>query len=576
MMLGYFIRKIKKEKLRIPKEFSFYFNDKMILVSNPEKGCLALEVADNVLSKEKHIYQTTIKDDVLVLPSWLRVISGIYSDEVILAGLIGKLEIWDKAVWKEMIKSERDLKAFKFSKFWDRANEIFRSLRSEGQERSNEDSFQKELKEAYLNNGFYRYFYYNPNFNSKIVSWSIIKAYFEEWQDKILSIEELDKKVLEKNITELYKFSGYERPMFIWCPSPLSMALTFILSKLLELEAPDSTFLLWTQLINDLSLPPFNLKDKVRKKFLDALLKNLAKVRKRKEVGELIKHDLIPYEKVGYILDFTPFSLSIEDIDEDHQVKKKFFEIFFIKSPYSLPHFKLNVNSDSLQNEYDKVLVGRPYGIAICYHYAHDVNSALKVGFEIDYNVAFLKYLLSNDIFPLDIKIRVKMFLSIAEAGVPFIPCEHVCFICERPTFLEIHLFKFSEQYPQAKIWLTASFKDGFITKQEIPAYELVRLQHLYAKFCNFASALSYLKRRKTDTVFEFFSEVIDTYGDYVLLAKDLHIAKDRRMRIQALKMKCPSTGKIYYELVPPNVRTCKEALSWRVGGLEWNPEEHT
>jgi DNA-binding transcriptional regulator/RsmH inhibitor MraZ len=114
MMLGYFPGKIRKGKLKIPKKFRFYFENRAVLITNPDEGCLALEVAGNTSSKEKPIYRTTIIKGTLELPSWLRVISGVYSDEVIVMGLIDKLEIWDKAIWKQMIKSQEDYEAFRF------------------------------------------------------------------------------------------------------------------------------------------------------------------------------------------------------------------------------------------------------------------------------------------------------------------------------------------------------------------------------------------------------------------------------------------------------------------------------
>ena len=576
MMLGYFPGKIRKGKLKIPKKFRSYFENRAVLITNPDEGCLSLEVADNASSKEKPIYRTTITKGTLELPSWLRLISGVYSDEVIVMGLIGNLEIWDKTIWKQMVRSQEDYEAFRFSRSWDRANEILRSIYAEQQQMPESDPLQRELKEAYLDDNLYRYFYFSRNFNGNISSWSIIKAFFKKWQYKILASEELDKKLLEKKIVELYKLSGYDSPLFVWCPSPLSLALTFIISKLIELEEPTSTFLLWSQIIDALSLPPFSLKDKARKKFLDTLIENLAKVRKRERAGEIIKHDLMPYEEIGYILDYTPFLLSTEDISNDHEVKKKFRKIFFSSSPYCLPKFELNIHSERLQEEYDKVLVGRPCGIAVCYHRISHIGSALKVGFQITSTIAFLEYLVLNDVFPSGLQIRAKLFLSIAENGVPFIPCSNVCFICEKPVFLETYPVKVSGYYPETKIWLTARFKDGFTLRQDITSSEFFALQSLYAKFCNIASALSYLKERKTEKVFKSFSEVVDTFGDYELLVKEFHVQKNRMMRIQALKMKCPSTGEIHYELVPPYVRTCKEALSWRVGGLEWNPEEHT
>ena len=42
------------------------------------------------------------------------------------------------------------------------------------------------------------------------------------------------------------------------------------------------------------------------------------------------------------------------------------------------------------------------------------------------------------------------------------------------------------------------------------------------------------------------------------------------------LKMKNPSIGVWHVEGVPPDIKTCREALSWRVGGIEWNPEQLT
>jgi len=42
------------------------------------------------------------------------------------------------------------------------------------------------------------------------------------------------------------------------------------------------------------------------------------------------------------------------------------------------------------------------------------------------------------------------------------------------------------------------------------------------------------------------------------------------------LKMTNPSTGAIHVEGVPPEIATCREALSWRVEGTDWNPEQLT
>lgn len=67
--------------------------------------------------------------------------------------------------------------------------------------------------------------------------------------------------------------------------------------------------------------------------------------------------------------------------------------------------------------------------------------------------------------------------------------------------------------------------------------------------------------------------KVIDVWEDYELLRLDI---PNMHPKPVYLKMKNPSTGTFHVEGVPPNIRTCRDALSWRVGGLKWNPEQLT
>lgn len=69
---------------------------------------------------------------------------------------------------------------------------------------------------------------------------------------------------------------------------------------------------------------------------------------------------------------------------------------------------------------------------------------------------------------------------------------------------------------------------------------------------------------------------IIDEWNDYSLLEFIIpHIdLYDRPLKAIFLKMKNPSTGEWHIEGVPPDIKTCKEALSWRIGGIEWNPLE--
>ncbi|MDW8003010.1 MAG: hypothetical protein RMJ39_10205 [Deltaproteobacteria bacterium] len=71
----------------------------------------------------------------------------------------------------------------------------------------------------------------------------------------------------------------------------------------------------------------------------------------------------------------------------------------------------------------------------------------------------------------------------------------------------------------------------------------------------------------------QFKTKIVDKWNDYELLR--VHYRKDSvNFRGVFLKMKNPSTGQYHIEGVPPNIRTCKQALSWRIGGIEWNPVE--
>lgn len=67
--------------------------------------------------------------------------------------------------------------------------------------------------------------------------------------------------------------------------------------------------------------------------------------------------------------------------------------------------------------------------------------------------------------------------------------------------------------------------------------------------------------------------KIVDAWNSYELIS-----LKIPGMRIEPtyLKMKNPSTGTFHVEGVPPKIKTCRDALSWRVGGLKWKPQQLT
>ncbi|MEO5359094.1 MAG: hypothetical protein H7843_01460 [Nitrospirota bacterium] len=71
--------------------------------------------------------------------------------------------------------------------------------------------------------------------------------------------------------------------------------------------------------------------------------------------------------------------------------------------------------------------------------------------------------------------------------------------------------------------------------------------------------------------VTHFGGVVIDKYQDYELIELTL---KEIDITARYLKMKNPSIGTWHVEGVPTNIKTCLEALEWRISGVSWNPEQ--
>lgn len=69
-------------------------------------------------------------------------------------------------------------------------------------------------------------------------------------------------------------------------------------------------------------------------------------------------------------------------------------------------------------------------------------------------------------------------------------------------------------------------------------------------------------------------AKTIDAWDGYELL--ELPPIEGMTIKAVYLKMRNPSTGTYHVEGVPPEIRTCRGALSWRIGGAEWKPDQLT
>lgn len=66
---------------------------------------------------------------------------------------------------------------------------------------------------------------------------------------------------------------------------------------------------------------------------------------------------------------------------------------------------------------------------------------------------------------------------------------------------------------------------------------------------------------------------LIDTWKGYELIQLSI---PDMVIVPLYLKMTNPSTGALHFEGVPPEITSCREALSWRIGGEAWDPQQLT
>jgi hypothetical protein len=69
-------------------------------------------------------------------------------------------------------------------------------------------------------------------------------------------------------------------------------------------------------------------------------------------------------------------------------------------------------------------------------------------------------------------------------------------------------------------------------------------------------------------------ANVVDKWEEYELL--DMPKIEGMISKAKWLKMKNPSIGTYHIEGVPFEMKTCQEALSWRIGGIKWEPSQLT
>ena len=75
-------------------------------------------------------------------------------------------------------------------------------------------------------------------------------------------------------------------------------------------------------------------------------------------------------------------------------------------------------------------------------------------------------------------------------------------------------------------------------------------------------------------TILGLKAKITDAWDGYELL--ELPPIGGMTTKAKYLKMKNPRSGTYHVEGVPPETKTCREALSWRIGGAKWKPDQLT
>jgi len=167
-------------------------------------------------------------------------------------------------------------------------------------------------------------------------------------------------------------------------------------------------------------------------------------------------------------------------------------------------------------------------------------------------------------------------FLS-AGAFLSMISVGHAA-ICKRPKYIKISDSRVHCDDDPAIEWGDGSkwfFLNGIKVPEEVitlPPSEVDPM--IVLKTNNAAARMEIIRKLGIETVADRLGgKIVDRWQGYELVR--LNIPGMRTVPLY-LKMVNPSTCAVHIEGVPSEIMTCREALSWRVGGIEWDPEQLT
>lgn len=113
MLLGRFVGKIRNGRVLIPEAFRPFLTSEELHLFSPEAGCLEAVLGGRLAEKETKTAQLGVAkmegNGLLVVPQGSRRTAGLAGPEVVILGMVDRIEIWDRNAWER--KVEGDLRA---------------------------------------------------------------------------------------------------------------------------------------------------------------------------------------------------------------------------------------------------------------------------------------------------------------------------------------------------------------------------------------------------------------------------------------------------------------------------------
>jgi len=378
----------------------------------------------------------------------------------------------------------------------------------------------------------------------------MIPEYVTKWKAASVSSESYDKDKAEEAVAELYESVGLKPAPVVWCPSPISMRLAkHILWKIKHADDNACNPVSFISTLNH-SLPVEVVQN------IEECVTTSLSILEEKDAGRYID-SWSPGKRISFLSQIKERISSNLSPNVLNTLNQKLYNHLFIEisSPVNaIMARQMEILSRPVIQYTEEPLNQYDVHILAFFDYC---NRVLEVKLASEHTTRLIKLLLS--------------------AGA-FIPHENICWISERSLICHVKDGRVhcdggpAIQYPDGfSVWAL----NGVIVPREIAETPADCIDPGLILEVSNAEARRELARKIGIERLErkLGSITIDMWNGYELI--ELNIGSEWS-RPRLLKMKNPSIGTYHLEGVPPWIDSCRAALEWRCGGLEWKPTQLT